>query len=261
MYFGFDDVSVDYGKNHVLEHVSMEIPRGGIVTIIGKNGCGKSSLLKTVFRAVKPSSGRVLYNGRPVGEYGAREISRKIAYLPQIHFSPPDINVRTLVSYGRYPHMRFGKGLSQKDKEAIDMALDFTSLSDMAERGMMTLSGGERQRAWLAMSICQQPEILILDEPTTYLDISYQVEVLEVIKRLNRQSGVTIVMVLHDINLAARFSTYMYALKDRGIYAQGTPSEMVTHKLLSEVFDVCSRILRDSDNGCPFFIPLNHIQS
>lgn len=261
MYFGFDDVSIRYGRNTVLEHVTMDIPRGKVVTVIGKNGCGKSSLLKTVYRAVKPCSGQVVFEGKPLCEYGSRQISRRIAYLPQVHFSPPDINVRTLVSYGRYPHMRFGKGLSEQDRQIIDSTLEFTGLSDMAERSVCTLSGGERQRAWLAMSICQQPEILILDEPTTYLDISYQVEVLEVIRRLNEKRGTTILMVLHDINLAARFSDFMYALKGGGIHASGEPSHMVSARILSDVFEINARILDDTDNGCPFFIPLNHLKS
>ena len=178
-----------------------------------------------------------------------------------MHYSPPDINVRTLVSYGRYPHMRFGKGLSEQDRQIIDRTLEFTGLSDMAGRSVSTLSGGERQRAWLAMSVCQQPEILILDEPTTYLDISYQVEVLEVIRRLNEKSGTTILMVLHDINLAARFSDLMYALKDGKIHSCGEPAQMVSTGILSDVFEINARILDDTDNGCPFFIPLNHLKS
>lgn len=256
MYFGFSNISIQYGKKEVLKDVTLEFPKGKVVTVIGQNGCGKSSLLKTVSRAVKPAAGSVVFNGKPLKEYGTKEIARKIAYLPQVHVSPPDIDVRTLVSYGRFPHTKFGRGLTQADADIIDEALRMTGLETLKDRIISTLSGGERQRAWIAMTICQQPEVLILDEPTTYLDVSYQVEVLQLVRALNKKLGLTIVMVLHDLNLAARYSDLLYAIKDKGVRACGTPKEIITRENLIEIFDVEAEVFEDKNNHCPYFIPL-----
>lgn len=256
MYFGFQDITIKYGKKTVLSDITIDFPKGKIVTLIGKNGCGKSSLLKTVSRAVTPCSGCVVYGDQPIRCYKSKEIAQKIAYLPQVHFSPPDIDVRTLVSYGRYPHSKFGKGLTLADKEVIDRTLAFTGLDGLQFRILSTLSGGERQRAWIAMAICQQPEILILDEPTTYLDISYQVEVLELVQKLNEQLGMTIIMVLHDLNLAARYSDLLYAIKDTSLFAEGCPKEILTAELLHDVFEIDAEVFEDTINRCPYFIPL-----
>ncbi|MDR0856142.1 MAG: ABC transporter ATP-binding protein, partial [Clostridiales bacterium] len=174
MYFGFQNISIKYGKKRVIENLSADFPKGKIVTIIGKNGCGKSSLLKTVSRAVRPDTGAVIYEDRPLNSYKPKFAARKIAYLPQVRDSPPDIDVKTLVSYGRYPHIRFGRGMTRADADTVDRALRLTGLAHLKYQTLATLSGGERQRAWIAMTICQEPEILILDEPTTYLDVGYQ---------------------------------------------------------------------------------------
>ncbi len=259
MYFGFENISIRYGKRAIVSNINMEFPEGEVICLIGKNGCGKSSLLKTVFGAVTPEAGRVIYKNKPIGEYNPRELAKKIGYLPQSHFSPPDIDVRTLVSYGRYPYHRFGHGMTAEDREITDRALEFTGLTELAEQAVSKLSGGERQRAWLAMAICQQPEILILDEPTTYLDISYQIEVLDLIERLNRERGTTIVMVLHDINLAARYSHRLYAVRSGSIFASGRPEEIVTKDKLFKVFDIETEIFKDEINGSPFFIPLRKV--
>ncbi len=184
-------------------------------------------------------------------------IAQKIAYLAQVHPSPPDIDVRTLVSYGRYPYTKFGRGLTAVDGEVIDRVLQMTGLMTLQHQVLSTLSGGERQRAWIAMTICQEPEILILDEPTTYLDISYQVEVLELIRRLNREMGITIIMVLHDLNLAARYSDRLYAIKDGGLCASGRPAEVLTRQNLKEIFQIDAVVYQDEINHCPFFIPLH----
>lgn len=259
MYFGFRNISIRYGKKSVVDNVSLEFPQGKIVTIIGQNGCGKSSLLKTVSHAVRPSSGEIIFRGRSIRDYGSKEIAKKIAYLPQVHSSPPDIDVRTLVSYGRYPYMRLGRGLRRDDTEAIDEALSLTGLTELSGQAVSTLSGGERQRAWIAMTICVKPEVLILDEPTTYLDISYQVEVLELVRSLNRTLGITIVMVLHDLNLASRYSDLLYAIKDRGVCAAGSPVEVITKNNLRRIFDIDARVFEDCLNKCPYFIPLKTV--
>ena len=259
MYFGFENVSVAYGRKQILNNVTLSVEKGEILTLIGKNGCGKSSLLKTVSKAVIPADGRILLEDRPLKKYRRSETARRIAYLPQVHSAPPDISVRTLVSYGRYPYSRFGRSLSAADKEIIDETLDYTGLSGLRDRAVTTLSGGERQRAWLAMSICQQPEILILDEPTTYLDISYQIEVLELIRKLNTERNTTIIMVLHDINLASRFSDRLCALKNGGIYCLGKPEDIVTAANLLKVFDIDAEVFMDGMHARPFFLPLKTV--
>lgn len=260
MYFGFEDITIAYGKKEVISNIHMDFPKGKIITIIGPNGCGKSSLLKVVSRAIKPKSGQVWYENRNILHYSWKHIARKIAVLPQVRSSPPDINVRTLVSYGRYPYMKFGRGLLKEDQEVIDRVIGLTELDGLQNRTLSTLSGGERQRAWIAMAICQQPEILILDEPTTYLDISFQVEVLELVKYLNETLGITIIMVLHDINLAARYSHCLYVIKDRGIYAKGAPHEILNEKMLRDTFRIQANIYEDSVNNSIYFIPQKHMR-
>lgn len=255
MYFGFQDIYASYGKKEILRGLTLDIPRGKIVTLIGQNGCGKSTLLKTVSKAVIPKSGKVVYLDKKLSSYPPKQLAQKIAYLSQVHESPPDIDVRTLVSYGRFPHSRFGRGLTAEDGEIIDRALALTGLTHLKDRILATLSGGERQRAWIAMTIAQEPEILILDEPTTYLDISYQVEVLELVQRLNRELGITIVMVLHDINLAARYSDYLAAIRGGILFTKGTPEDVVTEENLRSIFKIEAAVYRDLIHGCPYFIP------
>lgn len=255
MYFGFENVSISYGKHDILRNVNMEFEKGKITTIIGQNGCGKSSLLKTIPRTVTPVSGVVKFNDRPINSYAPKELARKIAYLPQIHMSPKDIDIRTLVSYGRYPYKKFGRGLSSEDTRIIDESLELTGLAHMGDRLLNNLSGGEKQRAWIAMTICQQPEILLLDEPITYLDIGYQVEVLELVRHLGRRLNMTIVMVLHDMNFTARYSDRIYVIKDNSVFDYGSPNDIICEKNMRGVFHIDSQIFPDEKNNCPFIIP------
>lgn len=256
MYFGFQNMTIGFHGKTVLEDVTLDIPRGKVVTIIGQNGCGKSSLLKTVSKAVTPRMGEVIYNDKPLKSYPPKQIAQHIAYLAQVHVSPPDIDVRTLVSYGRYPYLKLGHHLTAEDGRIIDETLRLTGLTALQHRTLRTLSGGERQRAWIAMTVCQQPEILILDEPTTYLDISYQMEVLELVRRLNREMGMTIVMVLHDLNMAARYSDMLYAIRGGRIFASGTPEEVICCETLRSVFKIEADITCDASHHCPYFIPM-----
>lgn len=255
MYFGFEDITVSFGGRKILDSVTLSVPRGKIVTLIGKNGCGKSTLLKTVPRAVVPQAGRVVFDGSPLRSYAPKKLAQKIAYLAQVHESPADIDVRTLVSYGRYPYLKFGRTMTAADADVIDAAIDAAGLTALSTQPLRTLSGGERQRAWIAMTVAQQPEILILDEPTTYLDIGYQIEVLELVRRLNRERGMTVLMVLHDVNLAARYSDWLCALRDTHLFTEGTPETVITAQNLQALFGISAQIIRDPVSGCPYFIP------
>jgi len=255
MYFGFDGVSINYGKKQILDNVSMEFERGKITTIIGPNGCGKSSILKTIPRTVTPVSGTAIFEDKPIRQYAPKELAKRIAYLPQIQSSPDDITIRTLVSYGRYPYKKFGAGLTEEDNRIIDETLELTGLSHLSGRLMNNLSGGEKQRAWIAMTICQQPEILLLDEPITYLDIGYQVEVLELVRELCDRLKITIVMVLHDMNFTARYSDRIYVLKDKKVHTYGAPDGVIERENLRKVFHIDSQLYHDDKNGCPIVIP------
>ncbi|SHJ18908.1 ABC transporter ATP-binding protein [Lutispora thermophila] len=255
MYFGFKDISINYGKREIIKDVTIEFPKGKTTTIIGPNGSGKTSLLKVISRAVTPVRGEVVFNGKPLKQYKLKELAKKIAYLPQVHNSPSDIDVRTLVSYGRYPYKQFGRGLTRYDNDIIDNTIEITGLKNLQNRLVETLSGGERQRAWIAMTICQQPEVLVLDEPITYLDIGFQLEVMELIKKLGEEMQLTIIMVLHDINFASRYSHYLLSIKDKGVYSYGDPRKIITSGKLEDIFGIQSQIFEDEKNNCPFIIP------
>ena len=211
--------------------------------------------MKVIPRAVTPKTGCCELDCRSIREYRSKLLARRIAYLAQVHTSPPDIDVRTLVSYGRYPYMKPGRGMTKADGEIVDNIIRMTGLEKLSAQPLSTLSGGERQRAWIAMTVAQEPEILVLDEPTTYLDIGYQIEVLELVKNLNRTLGITILMVLHDLNLAARYSDILAAIKDGRVYVSGTPTEVLTVENLRTIFGIGSTVTRDEAHDCPFFIP------
>lgn len=255
MYFGFEHISAAYGTREILHDLSLEIPRGRTVALIGPNGCGKSTLLRTVVRTVRPTAGCVIFDDMPLSLYAPRELARRIAYLPQMHGEMPEMDVRTLVACGRYPYARFGRPLSRTDHECVDRALAETGMEGLADRPFYTLSGGEQQRARIAMCAAQTPEILVLDEPTTYLDISYQLDVLALIRRLSETRNITVLMVLHDLNHAARFSDFLCAIRDGAVRAFGTPEQVMTAENLRRIFGIEARILQDAESKCPYFIP------
>ncbi|MCI5674807.1 MAG: ABC transporter ATP-binding protein [Ezakiella sp.] len=242
MYFGFKNITIRYGDNLVLDDITIDVPKNNITTIIGPNGCGKSSLLKYVARNKVPKNGMLIYDDRSFKEYDSNFLAKKIAYLPQIHKSPTDATVRSLVANGRYPYKKFFGGLGARDIEVIEEVLRFTGLKEIEERSIKSLSGGERQRAWLALTMATEPDIMVLDEPTTYLDICYQLEVMDLIKKMQDERGMTILLVLHDINLAAKYSDYIVAIKDRKIYQNGRVEEVINEEMIKDVFGVDAKL-------------------
>ena len=218
-----ENLTVTYEDCLAVDDVNMQIPQGKITAIIGPNGCGKSTVLKAVGRIMKPKGGLVYLNGEDIHRLSTREVARRMAILPQSPQAPAGLTVGELVAYGRFPHQQgFGK-FNPEDKKIIAWALEVTKLAELETTTVDNLSGGQRQRVWIAMALAQQTDLILLDEPTTYLDLSYQLEVLELLYRLNREQGCTIVMVLHDLNLAARFADYIIAIRDGSIIRHGTP--------------------------------------
>lgn len=240
-----------YEDFRVFKDIDLEIEEGKITTIIGPNGCGKSTLLKTMGRIIKPNSGTVYLRNENMIKIHTKNIAKHLALLPQNPVAPPELKVEELVSYGRFPHCKKMSKLTAKDKEIIEWAINITKISDFRERELGCLSGGQRQKVWLAMALAQETEILLLDEPTTYLDMSHQLEVLKIVEELNKEKNCTVVMVLHDINHASRFSHNIVAMKKGKIIAVGKPDEIITRPILKEVFNIEARVMIDEEIGAP----------
>lgn len=246
-----ENLAVAYEDYLVVDDLDMEIPQGKITTIIGPNGCGKSTVLKAVGRILKPKNGMVYLNGDDIARLSTKEVAQKMAILPQSPQAPAGLTVGELVAYGRFPHQRgFGK-LKPEDKKIIQWALEVTKLTELETTAVDNLSGGQRQRVWIAMALAQQTDLILLDEPTTYLDLAYQLEVLELLYKLNREQHCTIVMVLHDLNLAARFADYMIAIRSGDIIKHGTAEEVMTTDVLKETFRIDAEIIKDPRTDRP----------
>lgn len=243
-------LSAGFGDKTVLHNLSLAVAKGQILAIIGPNGSGKSTLLKVLSRSLRPIKGSVLLDGRDLQSLPTRDLARQLAILHQASRAPADLTVRDLVEYGRFPYQRWWKGKNDEDKSVVEWALEQTGLVELAARPVSTLSGGEQQRAWIAMALAQKPRILLLDEPTTYLDICHQLEILDLIRQLNKEQGITIVMVLHDLNYAARYADNIAVLRQGSLYAAGHPAEIITPTMLREVFQVEAAVWPD-DNGRP----------
>ncbi|MBR4642768.1 MAG: ABC transporter ATP-binding protein [Selenomonadaceae bacterium] len=233
-----EKISVTIGGKEILRDVNYNFVSGKRTALIGANGAGKSTLLKILCLLNEKFSGSVTLDGKDIRTIGRKNLSRIMAILPQERDAPQDTTVKQLVSFGRFPHRKFFGGHSAQDEAAIKNALELTKLTDFENRQVISLSGGERQRAWLAMTLAQRPKILLLDEPTTYLDIAHQLEVMEIIADVNKKFSTTIIMVLHDINHARLYSDEVLILKDKKIFAAGDPKKILTAKTLSEVFNV-----------------------
>ena len=241
-----DKICVTLGGKEILRGVSCDFPSGKRTAIIGPNGAGKSTLLKVLCLLNEKFSGRVTLDGQDLRTFGRKNLSRVMAILPQERDAPNDTTVRQLVSFGRFPHRKFFGGTSSEDEAAISNALELTRLTDFQARQVASLSGGERQRAWLAMTLAQRPKILLLDEPTTYLDIAHQLEVMDIIAAVNKKFRTTIIMVLHDINHARLYSDAVIIVKDSGIFAAGDPKKILTAQTLGAVFNVAADTFTNS---------------
>lgn len=252
------DLSLGYGhaRTAVVGDVTVEIPTGEITVIVGANACGKSTLLRGLARLLAPQSGTVLLDGHDIGTLPPRQVARSIGILPQSPTAPEGITVGDLVARGRFPHQGWFRRRTREDDRAVADALDAARVAELAERPVDSLSGGQRQRVWLAMALAQETEILLLDEPTTYLDIAHQVELLELVCRLNETRGTTVVMVLHDLNQAACYADRLIAMRDGAIVASGLPEEVVDEQMVREVFGLECRVLPDPVAGTPVVIPL-----
>lgn len=249
-----DDLSIGYGERLIVKSLSIEIPDRKITTIIGPNGCGKSTLLKAITRIISHQSGSILLDGKDISKVNTKILAKQMAILPQTPESASGLTVGELVSYGRFPYQKgFGR-LTKKDYEVIDWALEVTGTIDYKFHPVDALSGGQRQRVWIAMALAQETEIIFLDEPTTYLDMAHQLEVLELLQKLNHEQERTIVMVLHDLNQAARFADHIIALKDGEIVKAGNCKEVISHKVLRKVFNIDAVIGHDPRTKKPMCV-------
>ncbi|MCM3162558.1 ABC transporter ATP-binding protein [Metabacillus litoralis] len=254
--FQAEGITAGYDNKTILHDVSISIPSNKISIIIGANGCGKSTLLKTMARLIKPTSGQVTLGGKSIHSIPPKQLARVVGLLPQSPIVPEGITVSDLVGRGRFPHQSFLKGWTKKDYEAVAEAMEMMKITEFADRHIDELSGGQRQRVWIAMALAQQTDILFLDEPTTYLDITYQVEILDLLTDLNQKYGTTIVMVLHDINLSARYADHIFALHKGKLVAEGAPKEVITSELIEDIFGLNCTVVEDPVSGSPSVVPI-----
>ncbi|MBA0053145.1 ABC transporter ATP-binding protein [Streptomyces sp. AJS327] len=248
-------LTLSYGDRAVVDDLDLDIPDGAVTAVVGPNACGKSTTLRALGRLLKPHRGAVLLDGAELAGLPTRAVARSLGLLPQSPVAPEAITVGDLVSRGRQPHQRWWQQWSEADERAVLDAMERTGVSDLGDRPVDELSGGQRQRVWIAMALAQETELLLLDEPTTYLDIAHQVEVLDLVRRLNHERGRTVVMVLHDLNQAARYADHLVAMVGGRVVAHGPPSETVTAALVREVFGLESVVLPDPVTGSPLVVP------
>ncbi|RSK28476.1 ABC transporter ATP-binding protein [Bacillus sp. HMF5848] len=248
-------LTLSYGDTPIIDSLNITIPKGEITVFIGANGCGKSTLLRSFARLLKPKSGSIVLSGKNIHKMSTKDVAKQLAILPQGPIAPEGLSVLQLVKQGRYPHQNWLKQWTQEDEAIVSNALEATGLSDLADRHVDSLSGGQRQRAWIAMTLAQDTDLLLLDEPTTYLDLTHQIEILDLLYELNENEGRTIVMVLHDLNLACRYAHNIVAVKDKNVYAEGRPETIVTSKLVKDVFQLDCEVIPDPLSGSPLCIP------
>ncbi|MGC3864259.1 ABC transporter ATP-binding protein [Micromonospora chersina] len=250
-----ETLTLAYDRRTVAEDLTVAVPDGSFTVIIGPNACGKSTLLRALARLLRPARGTVLLDGADIHRRPARQVARTLGLLPQSATAPDGLTVAELVSRGRYPHQGLLRQWSREDERVVDRAMADTGVAELADRPVDELSGGQRQRVWIAMALAQQTPLLLLDEPTTYLDIAHQVEVLDLCARLHEEQGRTLVAVLHDLHQAARYATHLVAMRDGRVVAAGDPRRIVTTDLVEEVFGLPCRIIEDPETGTPLVLP------
>ncbi|MFE9324826.1 ABC transporter ATP-binding protein [Nocardia sp. NPDC052278] len=250
------EVTLGYGDRVIVDGLDIDIAPGVVTTVIGPNGCGKSTMLRSLGRLLRPRQGRILLDGKAISTMKTKDVARIIGMLPQSPVAPEGLTVADLVARGRHPHQSWIRQWSATDEAEVMSALAATGIADLADRSLDELSGGQRQRAWISMALAQRTDILLLDEPTTYLDLAHSVEVLDLIDRLHDDLGRTVVMVLHDLNLALRYSDRLIVMRDGRIVAQGAPADIVDVALLREVFDLDASVLDDPVSGRPMIVPI-----
>jgi len=250
-----EDLTLAYDDRTITEGLDLEVPDGSFTVVVGPNACGKSTLLRALARMLKPREGRVLLDGRAIHSLPSKEVARRLGLLPQTATAPDGITVADLVARGRFPHQGLLRQWTPEDERAVDAALASTRVADLAERSVDELSGGQRQRVWIAMALAQETPILLLDEPTTFLDIAHQIEVLDLCAQLHEEQGRTLVAVLHDLNHACRYATNLVVLKDGAVAAQGLPSQVVTADLVEDVFGLPCVVIDDPETGTPLVVP------
>lgn len=248
-------LTLSYGDDAVIEDLNISIPQGEITVFVGSNGCGKSTLLRSAARLLKPQRGSVLLDGKEITKLPTKEVAKNLAILPQGPVAPEGLTVMQLVKQGRYPYQNWLQQWSEDDEFMVHKALSDTHMQEFADRPVDSLSGGQRQRAWIAMTLAQGTDILLLDEPTTYLDMTHQIDILDLLFELNEREKRTIVMVLHDLNLAARYAHHMVAIHNKSIYAQGRPEDIITRTMVRDVFHMECEITTDVLFGTPICIP------
>ena len=250
-----DSLSLGYRETLVVEDLSLVIPTGRITALIGPNACGKSTLLRGLARLLRPRGGAAYLDGREIHSLPTRQVALRLGLLPQAPLTPDGLSVEELVARGRYPHQRWFRQWSEADEAAVERALAVTRIAELRTQPVDELSGGQRQRVWIAMALAQETEILLLDEPTTFLDLAHQVEVLDLLTELNGEAGRTIVMVLHDLNQAARYAHHLVAMRDGRLVADGPPSAIVNEALVQAVFGIRCQVLTDPEAGTPLVVP------
>jgi iron complex transport system ATP-binding protein len=256
-----DNLTLSYQRGVTVVHdLVLNVAPGEIVTLVGPNGSGKSTILRALARLMAPDAGAVYLDGQSIHRMSTRKVAQQLAILPQNPSAPEDLTVRDLVARGRFARQAWWRASTRDDRAAITWALDATGMASFTDRYLNTLSGGERQRAWIALALAQEPRLLLLDEPTTFLDISHQLDVMALLRKLNADNSLSIVMVLHDLNQAARFSHRLVALREGRVYAAGPPADVLTARMLADVFQVEGTVGRDPHTGTPVFTPLHSVR-